>query len=212
MIRLGRWQVSIEGLLALGLLVALSLGGIRCSAYRQGGDDARLAVLEQNAHKASLAGIRSRAVTDSVIRKVDSVTREVTNRIASNRKVEARLLETLAANDSLLADSSRSAIEGRATELFVALQRTTEVARLFRDSTEVLLTGVAILVSAHEAERSAWLAERESNTNLLAAKNNLIAALEARECRVLWRIPCPSRTQTFVGGVVVGVLTLAVAR
>jgi hypothetical protein len=209
MIRLGRWQVSIEGLLALGLLVALSLGGIRCSAYRQGGDDARLAVLEQNAHKASLAGIRSRAVTDSVTKVADSVTREVTNRIASNRKVEARLLETLAANDSLLRlppDSTDVLL------LRLQLARTTEVARLFRDSTEVLLSTVLFSISAHDAERSAWLAEREAATAHIAAQAAVIAALKDRECRVLWRIPCPSRTQTFVGGVVVGVLTLAVVR
>jgi len=197
------------GIVILGLLA----GGVRCSAYRQGGNDARLAVLEANAYKASMAGIRSRAVTDSVIRTVDSVTRIMTNRIASNRKVEARLLETLAYNDSLLsAYALTDGANDTTRTLMIALQRTTEVARLFRDSTEVLLSTVLFSISAHDAERSAWLAERESNTTLLAAKDNLISALQARECRVLWRIPCPTRKQSVVAGFVVGVLTLAVAR
>jgi len=210
-IRLGRWQVSLEGLLALGLLVALSLGGIRCSAYRQGVAEAKLAQDYANAHKATLAGIRSRAVTDSVTKVTDSVTRIMTNRIASNRKVEARLLETLAANDSLLADSSRSAIEGRATELFVALQRTTEVARLYRDSTEMLLGSVERLLASQSEERSAWLAERAANDATIAAQRAVIRALERRECRVLG-VRCPSRRTVFLGGAAATLLLVSVAR
>jgi hypothetical protein len=193
------------GIVILGLLA----GGVRCSGTQNGRADAQLASLQANAHKASLAGIRSRRVTDSVIRKVDSVTREMTNRIAANRKVESRLSATLAENDSILSLPPDSVGEGVLRD---QLAKTSEVARVFRDSTQVLLSTVLFSISAHEAERSAWLAERESNTTLLAAKDNLISALQARECRVLWRIPCPTRKQSVVAGFVVGVLTLAVAR
>jgi hypothetical protein len=133
----------------------------------------------------------------------------MTNRIAANRKVQARLSATLAVNDSILSLPPDSVGEGVLRD---QLAKTSEVARVFRDSTQVLLSTVLFSISAHEAERSAWLAEREQNAHLLAAQAAVIAALKDRECRVLWRIPCPSRTQTFVGGVVVGVLTLAVVR
>jgi hypothetical protein len=199
-IRLGRFRISLEGLGLAVLALALVLSVTRCKAVRDGRAAERLAALEANAYKASMAGIRSRAVTDSVIRTVDSVTRIMTNRIASNRKAEARLLETLAANDSLLADSSRSAIEGRATELFVALQRTTEVARLFRDSTEVLLSTVLFSISAHEAERQAWLAERAENAKLIAAERQVSTHLRKQaRCRMLGA-SCPTRIQSAMVG------------
>lgn len=193
MIRLGRFQVSVEGLLALGLLVALTLGGVRCAAYRQGGDDARLAQLEANAHKVAKAGLVTR-------RTVDSVTRKMTNRIAANRKVEVRLSARLAANDSLLADSAfidNPDIE-KLSIIRAALAQTTEVARVYRDSTNVLLASIPVLIAAHDAER-------EANTKLVAAKDSVISALTARECRVLG-MRCPSRRTAFAAGVV---LTLA---
>jgi hypothetical protein len=181
-----------------------------------------LAALESNAYKASMAGIRSRAVTDSVTKVTDSVTRIMTNRIASNRKVEARLIERLAANDSLLSayalntaddDSTyalKTAIEGRATELFVALQRTTEVARLYRDSTETLITGVAILLSAHEAERQAWLAERAKAAEAIALERQVSEHLRKQaRCRILGA-SCPTRIQSAMVGAV-GVLLLLAA-
>lgn len=210
MIRLGRFRISLEGLGLAVLALALVLSVTRCNAVRDGRNAERLAALESNAYKASMAGIRSRAVTDSVTKVTDSVTRIMTNRIASNRKVEARLLETLAANDSLLADSSRSAIEGRATELFVALQRTTEVARLFRDSTETLITGVAILLSAHEAERQAWLAERAKAAEAIALERQVSEHLRKQaRCRILGA-SCPTRIQSAMVGAV-GVLLLLAA-
>jgi hypothetical protein len=197
---MGRFRISLEGLGLAVLALALVLSVTRCNAVRDGRDAERLAALEANAYKASMAGIRSRAVTDSVTKVTDSVTRIMTNRIASNRKVEARLLETLAANDSLLADSSRSAIEGRATELFVALQRTTEVARLFRDSTETLITGVAILLSAHEAERQAWLAERAKAAEAIALERQVSEHLRKQaRCRILGA-SCPTRVQSGMVG------------
>jgi hypothetical protein len=197
---MGRFRISLEGLGLAVLALALVLSVTRCNAVRDGRDAERLAALESNAYKASMAGIRSRAVTDSVTKVTDSVTREVTNRIASNRKVEARLLETLAANDSLLADSSRSAIEGRATELFVALQRTTEVARLYRDSTETLITGVAILLSAQEAERQAWLAERAKAAEAIALERQVSEHLRKQaRCRILGA-SCPTRVQSGMVG------------
>jgi hypothetical protein len=176
--------------LAFACATLLLLGVVRCAAEREGRSQAALAVLEANAHKASLAGIRSRAVTDSVIAVADNVTREMTNQVASNRKLAARLDATLAVNDSILSLPPDSVAEGVARS---QLARTTEVARLYRDSTELLLGSVERLLASQSVERSAWLAERESNANALQAKDAVIRALERRECRVLG-MRCPSRT------------------
>ena len=121
-------------------------------------------------------------------------------------KLGRRLDGVLAANDSLLdvpVDSSD------VVTLRLALQRTTEVARLFRDSTETLIAGVAVLLSAHEAERQAWLAEREANTKLVAAKDSVISALResGQACRVLF-LPCPSRVQSV--GIGAGIVLLLI--
>jgi hypothetical protein len=208
MIKLGRWQVSLEGLLALGLLVALSLGGIRCSAYRQGVAEAKLAQDYANAHKATLAGIRSRAVTDSVTKVTDSVTRRMTTQVAANRKLAARLDATLAANDSILSLPPDSVGEGVLRDQLV---RTTEVARLYRDSTEMLLGSVERLLASQSEERSAWLAERAANDATIAAQRAVIRALERRECRVLG-VRCPSRRTVFLGGAAATLLLVSVAR
>jgi len=208
MIKLGRFHVSLEGLLALGLLVALSLGGIRCSAYRQGVAEAKLAQDYANAHKATLAGIRSRAVTDSVTKVTDSVTRRMTTQVAANRKLAARLDATLAANDSILSLPPDSVGEGVLRDQLV---RTTEVARLYRDSTEMLLGSVERLLASQSEERSAWLAERAANDATIAAQRAVIRALERRECRVLG-VRCPSRRTVFLGGAAATLLLVSVAR
>jgi hypothetical protein len=205
----GRLPISDTGLVkAIGLVLlalALLLGAVRCSGT-QNGADAQLASLQANAHKTSLAGIRARAVTDSVIRKVDSVTREVTNRIAANRQVEARLLETLAANDSLLRlppDSTDVLL------LRLQLARTTEVARLFRDSTQTLISTVLFSISAHEAERQAWLAERAKAAEAIALERQVSEHLRKQaRCKVLGA-SCPTRVQSgMVGG---GLVLLLIA-
>jgi molybdopterin converting factor small subunit len=208
MIKLGRFHVSLEGLLALGLLVALSLGGIRCSAYRQGVAEAKLAQDYANAHKATLAGIRSRAVTDSVTKVTDSVTRRMTTQVAANRRLSARLDATLAANDSILSLPPDSVGEGVLRDQLV---RTTEVARLYRDSTEMLLGSVERLLASQSEERSAWLAERAANDATIAAQRAVIRALERRECRVLG-VRCPSRRTVFLGGAAATLLLVSVAR
>jgi len=142
----------------------------------------RIAALE-----AQVSEARHRA--DSLAHIVDSVTRNVTSQIASNRKVGRRLSERLAANDSIL--SAYALMDGAndtTQALMIAIQRTTEVARLYRDSTEVVLASVADLISAHEPER-------QGNLKLLAAKDSVISALTATECRMLF-LPCPSRVQS----------------
>jgi hypothetical protein len=205
MIKLGRWQVSIEGLLALGLLVALSLGGIRCSAYRQGGDDAKLAQDYANAHKATLAGLRSRAVADSVTNIVNLVTRRMTNRSTRLTAQGDSLRVTLDRADAVL---DTTAGRGENTDLF---RQVTAEARRFIDSTTVLQHAIDTLTITQAAALVAWDAERAANDATIAAQRAVIRALERRECRVLG-VRCPSRRTVFLGGAAATLLLVSVAR
>jgi hypothetical protein len=206
-VKLGRFRISLEGLGLAVLALALVLSVTRCNAVRDGRDAERLAQLERNAYKSSLANLAARRTADSAMRATDLERKRLTNRIASNRKVEARLLETLAANDSLLRISVDSV---DVPTLRLQLQRTTEVARLFRDSTEVLLAAVLSSLSAQEAERQAWLAERAENAKLIAAERQVSAHLRKQaRCRILGA-SCPTRIQSAMVGAV-GVLLLLAA-
>jgi hypothetical protein len=206
MIRLGRWQVSIEGLLALGLLVALSLGGIRCSAYRQGGDDARLTQLEQNAHKASLAGRKARVQGDSARVALKGVTRRVTHLNARLTAQGDSLRNVLAQNEAIIADSFATVPDLRG-----ALRNANDLFRAYLDSTVVLQEAVSDLVEAQQVALWRWDAERAASDSTIAAQRAVIRALERRECRVLG-LKCPSRTTTFLGGAVATLLLVSVAR
>ena len=187
----------MEGLLALGLLVALSLGGVRCSAYRQGGDDARLAQLAENAHKASLASLGARRITDSVTKATDAVTRRVTSQVAANRQLSQRLSETLAANDSILSLAPDSVGEGVLRD---QLAKTNQAVRLFQDSTKMLLNIVDVMMQTSVREREAWLAEREHNAIQLAAERQVSEHLRKQaRCRVLG-VPCLTRVQSGMVG------------
>jgi len=206
-VKLGRFRISLEGLGLAVLALALVLSVTRCNAVRDGRDAERLAQLERNAYKSSLANLAARRTADSAMRATDLERKRLTNRIASNRKVEARLLETLAANDSLLRISVDSV---DVPTLRLQLQRTTEVARLFRDSTEVLLAAVLSSLSAQEAERQAWLAERAENAKLIAAERQVSEHLRKQaRCRILGA-SCPTRIQSAMVGAV-GVLLLLAA-
>ena len=196
-VRVGRFRISLEGL-ALGVLtLALVLGGVRCAGVRDGRDAERLAQLERNAYKSSLANIAARRTTDSVMRATDLERKRVTTLVAANRKLSAQLGAVLDANDSLLRlppDSTDVLL------LRLQLAKTTEVARLFRDSTEVLLAAVLSSLSAQEAERQAWIAERAENAKLIAAERQVSEHLRKQaRCRVLGA-SCPTRIQSAMVG------------
>ena len=196
---------SLEGVVLITCAVMLLLGVTTCNARRDGVRQERVRQAEANAYKASLAGLAARRSTDSLVVANRIAERSLIASVASNRKVMLRLSETLAANDALLASDSADV-----PTLRLALQRTTEVARLFRDSTEVILSGVGILVSAHEAERGAWMAERAANAATISAKNKLIRELResGQVCRIVL-VPCPSRVQSLgIGAGIVLILLL----
>jgi hypothetical protein len=194
---------SLEGWLVFLFVGVVILGVTTCNARRDGARSERIRQAEAVGYRAAKASLARRHITDSAVSASRIAERSLIASVSANRKVEARLSATLASNDSLLSAYALTAgANDTAYTLYVALQRTTEVARLFRDSTEVVLRSVADLLSAHEAERQAWMAEREANTKLLAAKDSVISALRESEqgCRILF-LPCPSRVQAvLIGG------------
>jgi hypothetical protein len=194
---------SLEGWLVFLFVGVVILGVTTCNARRDGRRAERVAHLSDNAYKASLAGIAARRSTDSVISAGAVIRQRVISLSADNRRLSAQLGAVLDANDSILRlppDSSD------VVALRAALQRTTEVARLYRDSADVLLGSVERMLASQSAERQAWLAEREANTKLLAAKDSVISALrESEQCRILF-IRCPSRVQSV--GIGAGIVLL----
>ncbi len=206
-VKLGRFRISLEGLGLAVLALALVLSVQRCAGIQEGKQAERLAQLERNAYKSSLASIAARRTTDSVMRATDLERKRVTTLVAANRKLSAQLGAVLDANDSLLRlppDSTDVLL------LRLQLAKTTEVARLFRDSTEVLLAAVLSSLSAQEAERQAWLAERAENAKLIAAERQVSAHLRKQaRCRVLG-VPCPSRVQSAMVGAAGVLLLLAI--
>lgn len=193
---------SLEGALIVAVSAVLLVGVTTCNAKRDGRREARLEILRENERKAVLAGIRSRHQADSLaalsIRQGAIVKQQSSRLTILGRQLDA----VLAANDSLLASDSSDVLALR-----LALARTTEVARLYRDSTDVLLGSVERLLASQSEERRGWLAEREANAKLVASKDSLIAALRESEqaCRVLF-LPCPSRVQSV--GIGAGIILL----
>lgn len=192
---------SIEGALILVGCVVLLLGVQNCHAARDGFRRARIAQLEAQGYAAARASLRARRTTDSLTRLAQDAEQRVRAHASANRNLAARLSATLAANDSLLGDSLTLAPAAFTDSVVVALVRTTEVARLYRDSTDVLLGSIDAHFAAVAIERQGWLAEREAHVKELAAKDRLIATLRESEqvCRIAF-LPCPNRVQSVAIG------------
>jgi hypothetical protein len=208
---MGRWRISLEGLGLAVLALALVLSVSRCNAMRDGRDAERLAQLERNAYKSSLANLATRRTADSVARENIVAAQRLARSVANTRKISAQLGAVLAANDSLLSAYALNPADDDSTyKLKLQLQRTTEVARLHRDSTDVLLGSIADYTKAVEAERKAWLAERESAAQALAAERKISEHLRKQaRCRVLG-VPCVSRVNAYLGGILTGLLLVSV--
>lgn len=192
---------SLEGALILVGCVVLLLGVQNCHAARDGFRRARIAQLEAQGYAAARASLQRRRTTDSLTRLAQDAEQRVRAHASANRTLAARLSATLAANDSLLGDSLTLAPAAFTDSVVAALVRTTEVARLYRDSTTVLLGSIDTHLAAVAVERQGWLAERDANARELAAKDSLIAALRESEqgCRVFF-VPCPNRVQSVAIG------------
>lgn len=196
---------SVEGALLLTLALFLVLGVQRCHAVRDERRAERIATLEAQAYHAARASLRARRTTDSLTALAVARDEALWKQVVTNRNLSARLSATLAANDSLLSDSLTLAPAEFTDSLVSALVRTTEVARLYRDSTDVLLGSIDAHFAAVAVERQSWLAEREAHAQELAAKDRLIATMRPPACRILFA-PCPTRVQSV--GIGAGIILL----
>lgn len=189
---------SIEGALILVGCVVLLLGVQNCHAARDGFRRARIAQLEAQGYAAARASLRARRTTDSLTRRTLEIERKVIVQASRLTTLGRQLDAVLAVNDSILSLPPDSAGEG---VLRYQLAKTSEVARLYRDSTDVLLGSIDAHFAAVAIERQGWLAEREAHVKELAAKDRLIATLRESEqaCRIAF-FPCPNRVQSVAIG------------
>ena len=189
---------SIEGALILVGCVVLLLGVQNCHAARDGFRRARIAQLEAQGYAAARASIRARRTTDSLTRRTLEIERKVIVQASRLTTLGRQLDAVLAVNDSILSFPPDSAGEG---VLRYQLAKTSEVARLYRDSTDVLLGSIDAHFAAVAIERQGWLAEREAHVKELAAKDRLIATLRVsvQACRIAF-LPCPNRVQSVAIG------------
>lgn len=145
--------------------------------------------LAANAHKASLALLDQRRVTDSVTDQAQALAtanRTLRSRVAA---LGGDLRGALDSADAVLRDSLASNVQLRLT-----LAEVVDKSRLYADSTDVLLAHLAVMDSAATRERAAWIAERAAADTLIAAERARADHWQRRAtCRV-GPIPCPSRT------------------
>jgi hypothetical protein len=190
--------------LAFVCTTLLLLGVVRCAAEREGRSQAALAVLEQNAHKASLAGRASRVRGDSARRALGASTGNVTRRSARLTAQGDSLRATLDRADSLAAVSDSVPV------LRGALVNVAAEARRFVDSTTVLQAAIDTMTVTQAAALVAWDAERAANDTTIAAfRAALVAANRKAECRLIARIRCPSRTTVAVAAALTTALVIA---
>ncbi len=195
-VRVGRWQVARP----VVVLVVMSVLTYACWPRPFPAESA----VERNAYTASLALIRQRRVTDSVVGQSQAV-------LSANRNLRARvaalggdLRDALDSADAVLADSAASLATMRLT-----LAEVIDKSRLFIDSTDVLLAHLAQLDTAITRERQAWLAERAAATAKIAADSLVILDLRKRAtCRIVGPVPCPSRRAAFLAGAIVPLILL----
>lgn len=113
--------------------------------------------------------------------------------------------DSLASAHGVLADSSATADTLRAT-LSATVRQVDSL--LFQVS--AYMGAVDSLKQAHARERLAMTIALDRADTTIAIQDAYIRVLQSKECRVMGR-PCPTRTQVFVAGTVLGIV-LGLAR
>ena len=183
----------------LVLLVVLITWNVTRNAARDTLTE-RLAVARQEAqaYQDSLAGQKAR--TDALQARTVASERLV-------RTMRSRLTERGLSVDTALA-SARTILEdslATTADLRQQLSALSSLTQAYKYSADQYAVTVDSLLVKLVSERAAWEKERTYNVHTLAAKDAVIAAMKARECRILF-LPCPSRV---VSGVLGGVVVIA---
>jgi len=179
----------------LGYLAAalLAVWALDCSGRDEGDKTARTEMHERNATVAMRDLRAERKRTDTVVVRERAQGARVDAAVDSVRPALAEARATLA--------DSTATIERLRASLGSLTVRTEE-----------LVAQVVIYRATVEELTLALAMERAAAQATLDAKDKVIASLKAERCRVLW-MPCPTRTQSAIGGAIVGALVIgAVSR
>jgi hypothetical protein len=196
---------KVYGWVVAVIITMAALFSLQRSSEKAGRDAERVRIAEEQAQVAHAAYRQERERLDSIRRKNGQLERS----LASASKIGKMAIDSanLVAQDAhrVLADSNASR-----AQLLSALSNTAT-------SLDSLSAQFRAYLAADSLVHYRWGVERESANRALdaaeralIAKDAVIRALKAKECKVLW-FPCPSRTSVMVGTALVtaGVLTLA---
>lgn len=200
-----RARLALYGALAFTVWGVLTAVG--SASAEQAAREERAAIHERNAVVA-LRGYRaSRKAAEAEGRKRVAAERLYAAERAKVGKIGIDLSASLDSARAVLASDSASVAQLRA-----ALQSTTERAEHYYSSAEAALALADSLRAAFHAERSALLFSLAAADSTIATQGRAIASWKAAaECRfLLWK--CPTRTQVFVGGVLLGVVVPKVVK
>lgn len=180
----------IVGLAGLAWFISFAIG--RASALQS----AERTIAEQKQANAALVEAHVREVR----RTTDSL-RTVFANAERQRQVQLRHADTALVRTGRTVDSLRAILADTATLVpraiaEDALAQYDSLALAFREYLRV----DAVVHQAIADERKAWQVERTAADSALAAwKASSVAWQEAATCRV-FGMPCPTRTQAFIGG------------
>lgn len=184
-------------LLAVALVTAaLALGVGHCAGREQATQDAATQVALANGQRLA----RAFHVRYDSVRALEARAAAVRVREAQARRravaAEGALADVLALADTTLADTaaSRDTLRARLAQVTRESHTHLAVAQGYREAAAERAAADAAVI---EAARAAL----DTATATIAEKDTAIARLRrAQRCRVLGVLPCPTRTQSFLGG------------
>lgn len=194
------FRKTLEILLVVGLVAWLAVTFTKP-------EDARIKNAEAIAFTLATAYRGERGITDSVIRVARTAEWRLTVERRATRIQRDSLAETLDSARTVLADTNATVDELRTTLVGV-----TERASALVLQVDVLTAQMDSVLALHERERTQWMRERAASDSLLAAKDSVISAYRAVNTCKAGPVPCPTRTQAFVGGGIVVVIGAAVVK
>lgn len=159
---------------------------VRAAETRIDSLEKALQVARNNAYAAQYASKEAERLERVAVTKLQ---RQLTSARAMNDYAKAVSIDTSASADRLR--------DG----LIVATAQVDSLSDLI---TEYVAT-VDTLRERHALERRAFAVVMSDADSVIAVQKALIAALKADRCRILG-LPCPSRTQTLIGGVLLAVV------
>lgn len=186
------WEFILVAAVCVGVVWAVTQ-----HVTRPNGDQ-RLVAARQEARAYQDSLESQRALTDSLQARAVANARltALMRRRLADRGLE--LTTALATAHAVLEDSLATT-----ADLRQQLTDLSAVAVVYQFAADQLAVTVDSLLTKHAAERAAWQQERQYTVHTLAAKDAIITALEAKQCRLLF-LSCPSRvTSAVLGGAVV---------